>query len=136
MLARDPGATKKYDGFSKRQADHIRIGAVDELYENFRAPLDRVTAGLAHALAACQVRIDFGPAQSSKSHARLHRPKGRLGALPCERDRGDDAMPPPGKDRQSRAHLVVRSSLRQDATAAGHPGIGPQNEGIFTTELF
>src|SRR3546814_16615042 len=57
---RHAGRAQQRAGFEDRQADDVRMAARQETHEDFGAALDRITARLAHPLAALDIPVDLG----------------------------------------------------------------------------
>ena len=131
MLARQSVGTKQAHGFGQREADDIRIRAVDKSNKCFGTTLDRIAPGLSPAFAATHIRIDVVGVEPAEANAGLDNScvYGLNRGGQCHR--GDHQMTPAGKEREALAHVVVIRCFWKDATTKSDNRVGCEDKHAF-----
>ncbi|EGE58634.1 hypothetical protein RHECNPAF_2940075 [Rhizobium etli CNPAF512] len=117
-------AGQKHNGFIKRQADDIGVGADHLLHEGAGQALDAVGARLAAPLAGGQVVFDLEAGQPLEAHLGLDDLLADLAIRRHQTNAGIDEMVASGQKMQRTQRFVGKLGLAENAPADGDHRIG------------
>src|SRR3546814_10298090 len=93
------------------------MAARQETHEDFGAALDRITARLAHPLAALDIPVDLGIGEPLEGDDGIGDPHARAPVGAHDADPRQDMMPPPRQQAEHPAQIGLVGRLFEDAAA-------------------
>ena len=130
LTARPPSQTaQEVERGGERQADHVRVAAVDRRDERLGPALDRIAAGLAPPFPAREVGLERALVEAPDRHHGHHHPARAPAVGRFDRDPGIDPVPAPRQQAQVALRGRAVARLAEDAPAAGDHRVGREDEG-------